>query len=35
MASSFPWSVNTGRKGDKEYLPFLAGAPAEEQLVDM
>lgn len=32
---SCPWSLNIGRKGDKEYLLFLAGVPAEEKLVDV
>lgn len=31
---SFPWSINTGGKGDRQYLPFLAGEPVGEQLVD-
>ena len=31
---SFPWSINTGGKGDEAYLLFLAGVPVREQLVD-
>lgn len=31
---SFPWSINTGGKGYEEYLPFLAGVPVGEQVVD-
>lgn len=31
---SFPWPINTGGKGDEEYLPVLTRIPVGEKLID-